>query len=154
MSHSSRQQLEKAERTGKKGETMLQRKKHLQRRKDSALLQGTNLSIPYRKLISYVSLKAEETVSFSRCSPQSALTGVPQEDGGMQSEISSGYTGRQLALGKQHCDQHKYLSPVPTDIICKLWSHPVCNALGAVCTHKGHMPRPTASVPVYRTTCM
>lgn len=45
-------------------------------------------------------------VSFSRCSPQSGLTSVPQEDGGTQPEISSGYTGRQLALGKQLNDQH------------------------------------------------
>lgn len=78
--------------------------------------------------------KLRRQVSFSRCSPWFGLTSVPQEDGGTQSETSSGYTGRQLALVKQLHDQHKYLSPVPADIICKLWSHPVCNALGAVHT--------------------
>lgn len=151
MSPSSRQELEKAERTGKERETVLQRKKHLWKRKGSALLQGTNLSIPHRKPISYyVSLKAEETV----LAPQFGLNSVPQEDGRSRSETSSGYTGRQLALGKPLYDQYKYLSPLPADIICKLWSHAVCNVLGAVHTHKGHMPMSTASVLVYRTTCM
>lgn len=89
-------------------------RKDLQKWKDSALPQGTNLSASHAEnpWAQYLSELRREA-SFHRSSPQSGLTSVPWEDGGAQSEISSGYTGRQLALGKQLHDQHNEFKSCP-----------------------------------------